>query len=200
MRGRAQGRDTGSVESSGMSTKILLVTGDSGESYEALYALHRFQEAGYDAVVASTSARRLHLVMHDFEPGWDTYIERKGYGLAADIAFDDVRVEEFGAVLLLGGRAPEFLRHIPRVVEIVREFASQGKPVFSICHGIQILVAADLVAGRTVTCYVHVRSEAERAGATYSEEQAVRDGGMVTAQTWESHPEFYRKVFECLEG
>ncbi len=181
-----------------MPKKILLVTGDSGEGYEALYALHRFREAGYDAVVASTSVRRLHLVIHDFEPGWDTYVERQGYGLAADVAFDDVDVSEFEAVLLLGGRAPEFLRHIPRVIEIVHEFASQGKPVFSICHGVQILVAAGLVAGRTVTCYAHVRSEVERAGATYSEDQAVSDGNMITAQTWESHPEFYRKVFECL--
>lgn len=183
-----------------MPKRILLVTGDSGESYEALYALHRFQEAGCEAVVGATSARRLHLVMHDFEPGWDTYVERPGYGLEADIAFDDVKVTDYDAVLLLGGRAPEFLRHIPRVVEIVREFAGSGKHVFSICHGIQILVAADLVAGRTVTCYEHVRSEAERAGATYSEEQAVRDGNIVSAQTWESHPEFYRKVFECLQA
>ena len=183
-----------------MSKRILLVTGDSGESYETLYALHRFEEAGHEAVVAAPSARRLHLVMHDFEPGWDTYIERQGYGVAADIAFDDVSVDEYDAVLLLGGRAPEFLRHIPRVIEVVREFAGQGKPVFSICHGIQILVAADLLKGRTVTCYVHVRSEAERAGATYSTEQAVRDGNLVSAQTWESHPQFYRRVFECLES
>ena len=182
-----------------MAKRILLVTGDSGESYEALYALHRFREAGHEPVVAAPSARRLHLVMHDFEPGWDTYIERQGYGLEADTDFDSVRVGEFDAVLLLGGRAPEFLRHIPRVVEIVREFAGLGKPVFSICHGIQILVAADLVAGREVTCYVHVRSEAERAGGLYSEEQSVRDGNLVSAQTWESHPEFYRQVFECLD-
>ncbi len=183
-----------------MAKKILLVTGDSGESYEALFALHRFQEAGYDAVVAAPSARRLHLVMHDFEPGWDTYIERQGYGLEADIAFDDVAVGDYAAVLLLGGRAPEFLRHIPRVVEIVREFAAQGKPLLSICHGIQILAAADLLDGKTVTCYVHVRSEAERAGATYSALQAVRDGNLVSAQTWESHPDFYREVFACLEA
>ena len=183
-----------------MARKILLVTGDSGESYEALYALHRFQEAGYEAEVGAPSARRLHLVMHDFEPGWDTYIERQGYGLEADIAFDDVIVDDYAAVLLLGGRAPEFLRHIPRVIEIVQAFAQQGKPVFSICHGIQILVAADLVQGRNVTCYEHVRSEAERAGAQYCADQAVRDGNIVSAQTWESHPQFYRQVFSCLEG
>ena len=183
-----------------MAGRILLITGDSGESYEALFAVHRFREAGYEPVVAATSARRLHLVMHDFEPGWDTYVERQGYGMQADISFDDVVPAEYGAVLLLGGRAPEFLRHIPRVVEIVRAFSSLGRPIFSICHGIQILVAANLVEGRTVTCYVHVRSEAERAGAHYSERQAVRDGNIVSAQTWESHPEFYREVFACLEG
>ncbi len=182
-----------------MRKRILLVTGDSGESYETLYAMHRFREAGCEAVVSAPAARRLHLVMHDFEPGWDTYIERQGYGVEADISFDSVDVRDYDAVLLLGGRAPEFLRHIPRVIEIAREFASSGKPVFSICHGIQILVAAGLVAARRVTCYMHVRSEAERAGAVYCEDEAVRDGNIVTAQTWESHPEFYRKVFECLE-
>ncbi len=183
-----------------MAQKILIVTGDAGEGYEAWYAVHRLREAHYEPVVAAPSARRLHMVMHDFEPGWDTYIERQGYGLNADIAFDDVDVADYEAVMLLGGRAPEFLRHIPRVVEIVREFAARGRPIFSICHGIQILVAADLVAGRTVTCYLHVRSEAERAGAEYSTEQAVRDGRLVSAQTWESHPEFYRLVFECLRA
>ncbi len=181
-----------------MSDKILIVTGDAGESYEALYAYHRFLEAECEAVVAAPSARRLHLVMHDFEPGWDTYIERQGYGLEAHVGFDDVNVDEFDAVLLLGGRAPEFLRHIPRVTEIVREFDRQGKWIFSICHGIQILVAADLIAGCTVTCYEHVRSEAERAGAAYSTSEAVRDGRIVSAQTWQSHPEFYREVFRCL--
>lgn len=181
-----------------MSKRILIVTGDAGESYEALYAYHRFLEAEYDPVVAAPSARRLHLVMHDFEPGWDTYIERRGYGLEAQAAFDDVSVDAFHAVLLLGGRAPEFLRHIPRVTEIVREFDRQEKWIFSICHGIQILVAADLIAGRTVTCYEHVRSEAERAGATYAADEAVRDGRIVSAQTWQSHPEFYREVFRCL--
>ena len=181
-----------------MTKRILIVTGDAGESYEALYAYHRFLEAEYEPVVAAPAARRLHLVMHDFEPGWDTYIERRGYGLEAQAAFDDVNVDAFDAVLLLGGRAPESLRHIPRVIQIVREFDRQGKWIFSICHGIQILAAADLIAGCTVTCYEHVRSEAERAGAAYAASQAVRDGRIVSAQTWQSHPEFYREVFRCL--
>ena len=98
-------------------TRILLITGDAGESYECLYARHRLLEAGYLPAVAAPSLRRLHLVIHDFEPGWDTYIERQGYGADADLTFDDVRVDDYAAVLVLGGRAPEYFRHDARVVE-----------------------------------------------------------------------------------
>ncbi len=179
--------------------KILVVTGDGGEAYEALYAVHRLREAGCQPVVAAPSARRLHLVMHDFEPGWDTYIERQGYGLAADVAINDVDPTAFDAVLLLGGRAPEYLRNNARLVQLVKEFDGAGKWIFAICHGVQILVTAGLVAGKRVTCYEHVRAETEFAGATWVGEQSVRDGRIVTAQTWQSHPEFYREVLSCLE-
>jgi len=154
--------------------KILIITGDGGEAYETLYAVHRFREEGWQAVVAAPSRRRLHLVMHDFEPGWDTYIERPGYGLESDIAFDQVRVDDFDAVLIAGGRAPEYLRNNAVVVELIRAFDRAGKWIFAICHGIQVLVAAGIVAGKRVTCYEHVRSEAEKAGATFVSEQAVR--------------------------
>jgi len=178
--------------------KILIVTGDGGESYEALYAVHRFQEAGWNTEVAAPAARRLHLVMHDFEPGWDTYVERPGYGLDADIAFDDVNSSSYEAILLLGGRAPEYLRNNKRLLELVREFDAQGKWIFSICHGVQILAAAGLTKNKCVTCYEHVRFEAEQAGATYAQEQAVRDGRIISAQTWQSHPDFYREIFAAL--
>ena len=183
-----------------MSRKILIVTGDAGESYEALYAVHRFREAGDTAVVAAPSHRRLHLVMHDFEPGWDTYVERPGYGLAADISFDAVRVDDYDAILLLGGRAPEYLRHNRRLIEIVREFDQKQKWIFSICHGMQILVAAGLVSGRKVTCYEHVRFEAEQGGAAWQTPEALRDGRLISAQTWQSHPDFYRLIFAALSG
>ena len=140
-----------------MSQRILLITGDAGESYECLYARHRFMEAGCKPVVAGPSRKRMNLVIHDFEPGWDTYIERIGYIQESDIAFDEVVVDEYDAVLLLGGRAPEYLRHDPRVINIVKEFAEKDKWIFAICHGIQILIAADLVAHRTLTCYENVR-------------------------------------------
>ena len=182
-----------------MST-VLIITGDGGESYEALYALHRFQEEEWDAVVAAPSRRRLNLVMHDFKPGWDTYIERRGYGLAADVAFEDVKVDDYAAVLVLGGRAPEYLRNNAGLLEIVREFDRQKKWVFGICHGVQILAAAGLVRDKRVTCYEHVRAEAVLAGGIFVGEQAVQDGRLITAQTWQSHPAFYREIFGQLSG
>ncbi len=178
--------------------KILVVTGDGGESYEALYAVHRLREAAYQPVVAAPSRRRLHLVIHDFEPGWDTYIEHPGYGLDADITFDEVAPADYCAILLLGGRAPEYLRNNIKLIELTREFARAGKWLFAICHGVQVLTVAGLAAGKRMTCYEHVRSEVEAAGGTFSKAQAVRDGKMVTAQTWQSHPEFYREMMACL--
>src|SRR6516165_4747941 len=97
---------------------------------------------------AAPSRRRLNLVMHDFKPGWDTYIERKGYGFEADLKFDDVKVAEYAAVLVLGGSAPEYLRNNAKLIEIVREFDRQGKWIFAICHGAQVLAAAGLTRGK----------------------------------------------------
>jgi protease I len=181
-----------------MKKRILIITGDGGESYEALYAIHRLREAGHTPVVAAPSKRPLNLVQHDFEPGWDTYIERPGYRVAADLALADAAVDDFDAVLILGGRAPEYLRHDRRAVELVRRFDAAGKWVFAICHGIQLLITAGLARGKRLTSYENVRCEVEIAGGAWDERQAVRDGRVVTAQTWQSHPEFYREVFACL--
>ena len=183
------------------SKSILIVTGDAGESYECLYARHRMLEAGLVPRIAAPSQRRLHLVIHDFEPGWDTYVERPGYGVDSEMTFAEVRVADYDAVIVLGGRAPEYLRHDPRVLDIVRAFDQQGKWIFAICHGVQILAAAGLVRNRRVTAYENCRWEIEAAGATYvTADQAVRDGRLVTGQTWQSHPEFYRLVFQCLNA
>ncbi|MBA3975925.1 MAG: protease [Candidatus Solibacter sp.] len=181
-----------------MPRKILIVTGDAGESYETLYALHRFQEAGDEAVIAAPSVRRLHLVMHDFEPGWDTYIERTGYGCDSQISISEAKSSGYDAILLIGGRAPEYLRHNDDLIRLVNEFNDAGKWVWAICHGIQILVAAGLVRDRCVTCYEHVRFEVAQAGGTWDQRQAVRDGRIITAQTWQSHPGFYRLIFNAL--
>ena len=184
-----------------MMKAILVITGDGGECYEALYAVHRFREAGYEQRVAAPSRKRLHLVSHDFEPGWDTYVERPGYRLEADLSFAEARVEDYEAALVLGGRAPEYLRHDARVLALLREFRERGKWVFAICHGVQVLASAGLVRGARATAYEHCRTDVVLGGGEYvPDQQAVRDGRMVTAQTWQSHPEFYREVMACLGG
>lgn len=181
--------------------KILIITGDAGESYECLYAKHRFEEAGYKAIIAAPSKKRLNLVIHDFEPGWDTYIEKSGYMVASDITIPEVKEGEYEAILLLGGRAPEYLRNDPKLIQLVQQFDIAEKYIFAICHGIQILVTAGLVQDKNITCYEHVKFEVEACGGTFvAKDQAVKDGRIVTGQTWQSHPEFYRMVFECLEN
>jgi len=180
--------------------KILIVTGDAGESFEILYVSHRLREAGYEPVIAAPSVKRLNLVIHDFEPGWDTYVERQGYILSSDIAFDDVDPDDYRAILFPGGRAPEYLRNDQRVVNMAKEFYESGKFVFAICHGVQILVPAGLLEGRKVACYEHVKYEVESGGGIYvTPDEAVRDGRVVTGKTWQSHPEFYKLVFNCLK-
>src|SRR5689334_5037323 len=147
--------------------KILLVTGDAGESFEILYASHRLREAGYTPVIAAPAVKLLNLVIHDFEPGWDTYVERKGYRVESNISFKDVDTSDYHSILLIGGRAPEYLRNDSRVIEIVQDFYNSGKYVFAICHGIQILVTAGLVDQKRITCYEHVKFEVEACGGIY---------------------------------
>ena len=181
-----------------MSKKVLIVTGDGGDGYEALYACHRFQEARWEPIVAAPSRGPLHLLFFDDEPGWETYVERPGPRLDADVVIAAVAAHEFGALLLPGGRAPEYLRNDPDVLELARDFAAQGKCICAIGHGIQVLAAVGLTKGRTVTCHANVRIEVERSGGAFSSQPAVRDGNLVTAQSWRAHPEFYREIFSVL--
>jgi protease I len=181
--------------------KILMITGDAGESFEILFASHRLREAGYIPVIAAPAVRRLNLVIHDFEPGWDTYVERKGYLVESDISFADVNVADYEALLMPGGRAPEYLRNDPTVISIVKKFSKENKYIFAICHGVQILVTAGLVGDKKIACYEHVKFEVEACGGIYvTHQEAVIDGKIVTGKTWQSHPEFYRLVFSCLEN
>jgi len=180
--------------------KILIITGDAGESFEILYATHRLREAGYETVIAAPAVKPLNLVIHDFEPGWDTYVERKGYIVESQISFDEVAPDDYRAVLIPGGRAPEYLRNDPRVISITKEFYNSGKYVFAICHGVQILVTAGLVDKRKIACYEHVKFEVESCGGLYvTPDEAVKDGRIVTGKTWQSHPEFYKILFSCLK-
>jgi protease I len=181
-----------------MTRKILIVTGDGGDSYEALYACHRFLEAGWHPVVAAPTRRRLHLLLHDADPDWDTYVERQGHSVEADIAITAVAAKDFAALVILGGRAPEYLRNEQSVLDLVSEFARQDKIIGAIGHGVQVLTAAGLTKGRTVTCHKNIQVEVERDGGRYMAKPAVRDGKLITAQSWRCHPEFYREVFSCL--
>jgi deglycase len=182
-----------------VNNKILVITGDAGESFEILYATQRLQEAGYETVIAAPAVRPLNLVIHDFEPGWDTYVERRGYLVEAQISFDEVAPEDYKAILIPGGRAPEYLRNDPRVINITKAFYKSGKYVFAICHGVQVLVTAGLVDKRKIACYEHVKFEVESCGGIYvTPDEAIKDGRIVTGKTWQSHPEFYKIVLSCL--
>ena len=180
--------------------KILIVTDDAGESFEILYAQHRFAEAGWSPVIGASKKKAIHGVIHDFEPGWTTYVEKPGYRIEADIALSQAKAKDYEAVMLIGGRAPEHLRNHTKLIKFVQEFHKGGKWIFSVCHGIQILAAAGLLKGRKVTCYENVRLEVAQAGGKWINQQSVVDGNLVTAQTWESHADFYRDIFRCLEG
>lgn len=182
-----------------MSRKVLIVTGDGGDSYEALYACQRCLESDWEPVVAAPARRRLHMVVHDAEPGWETYVERPGHSLEAHVAITAVATREFAAIIVIGGRAPEYLRNDSSLLSLVREFATHQKCVCAIGHGIQVLAAAGLVRGKVVTGHPHVRIEVDRSGGTYADKPAVRDGRFITAQSWRAHPEFYRELFACLE-
>ena len=172
--------------------------GDGGESYETWFSVHRFREAGYETVVAAPEIKRMNLVIHDFEPGWDTYMERSGYIMKSDITFDKVNVKDYIAVVCIGGRSPEYLRNNAKVISILQEFDKREKWVWALCHGVQLPAAAGIIKGKKVTCYEHVRLEVIAAGAIYQKKKAVRDGRLVTCPTWVEHPEFYQLVFQCL--
>ncbi len=180
--------------------KILIVTDDAGESFEILYAQHRFAEAGWVPVIGASKKKVLHGVIHDFEPGWTTYVEKPGYRIEADIALSQAKTKDYEAVMLIGGRAPEHLRHHAKLIKFVQEFHESGKWIFSVCHGIQILAAAGLLKGCKVTCYKNVRLEVGQVGGKWINKQSVVDKNLVTAQTWESHADFYGDIFRCLNN
>jgi protease I len=181
-----------------MPRKILIITDDAGESFEILYARFRLREAGFEPVIAASQKKRLNAVIHDFNPGWNTYIEKPGYLIESDLAFEDVNADDYEAILMVGGRAPEFLRHNEVLIGLVQKFHADGKWILAICHGIQILLAAGIGKGLKLTCYENVRFEFECVGGIWVNEQCVRDGKIVTGQTWESHSEFYAEVLKAL--
>jgi protease I len=180
--------------------QVLLVIGDAAEVLDTMYPLHRVREDGYRVVVAGPERRVYHLVIHDIPPGWDVTQELAGYRLAADVAFRDVRPEEFAGLVITGGRAPEYLRYDEDLMRITRHFFEKDKPVASICHGIEIVATAGVIRGRAVTTVPKCRFDAEVCGGRFVNEEVVVDGNLVTARTWKDNHAWMREFMKILNA
>ncbi len=169
--------------------QVLLVIGDAAEVTDTLYPYFRVQEEGCRCVVAGPEKRTYHLVMHDRHPDWDITVESPGYRFAADIAFRDIRPEEYVGLIISGGRAPEYLRYDADLMRVTRHFFTENKPVACVCHGIEIIAAADVIRDRKITTVAKCRFDAEFSGATYEDSPVVVDGNLVCARTfWDNAP------------
>ena len=184
--------------------KILFPIGDASEAMDTLYPLFRVAEEGCEAVVAGPEARMYHLVLHEIPPDaaipWDITRESAGYHLKATRAFRDVDPEDFDALFVSGGRAPEYLRYDQDLLRITRHFFEAGKPVACVCHGIEILSAAGVIRGREVTTVAKCALDAEQGGARYVDRAAVVDGPLVTARTWHDSAPFMREFMRKIRG
>src|SRR4029453_314379 len=176
-----------------MSKKILMLVGDYGEDYEIMVPFQTLLAVGHmvhTVCPGKKAGERVRTAIHDFE-GDQTYSEKRGHDFTLNATFDDVRAEDYAALVIPGGRAPEYLRLNAPVLDLVRHFFSEQKPVAAICHGAQILTAAGVVKGRRVSAYPAVGPEVTLAGGQYAEipiDQAVVDGNLVTAPAWPAHP------------
>lgn len=185
--------------------KILMLVGDYVEDYEVMVPFQMLSMVGHQvhAVCPGKKAgEQVRTAVHDFE-GDQTYSEKRGHNFTLNATFDEIRPEEYDALVIPGGRAPEYIRLNGRVLEIVRHFAQARKPIASICHGQQVLAAAGVVEGRLCTAYPAVMPDLLRAGARWAEvnetfSNATVDGNLVTAPAWPAHPEWMRKFLEVL--
>lgn len=178
--------------------KLLLVIGDAAEVLDTMYPLFRLREEGYQVDVAGPEKRVYHLVQHDTHPDWDITIESPGYKLAADIAFCDIKVDDYVGIVISGGRAPEYLRYDEHLLRVVRQFMERRAPVASVCHGIEILAAADVIRGVAVTSVSKCRLDAEFSGGRYVNQEVVVAGNLVTARTWHDNPAWMREYVKLL--
>jgi protease I len=182
---------------------ILMLVGDYVEDYEVMVPFQALLMVGHavHAVCPGKKAgERVRTAIHDFE-GDQTYSEKPGHNFALNADFDVVSPQDFDALVIPGGRAPEYLRLNPRVLEIVRHFDAATKPIAAICHGAQILAAAGVVKGRKCSCYPAVGPEVTLAGGTYADipvDAAYVDGNLVTAPAWPAHPAWLAEFLKLL--
>lgn len=181
-------------------TKILILTGDAAESLEVMYPYQRLQEEGYEVRIAAPSKKKLQFVVHDFEEGYDTYTEKPGYTWQADLAFADVRPEEYAAVVIPGGRAPEYIRNDPDFQRVVKHFFEADKPVAQLCHAPLALASVGLLEGRKTAAYPALAPDVQAAGAQFVDSEAVVDGLMVSARAWPDHPAWMREFMQILRS
>ena len=183
--------------------KILMLVGDYVEDYEVMVPFQALQMAGHTvhAVCPDKKAgATVRTAIHDFE-GDQTYSEKRGHNFALNASFDEVQPENYDALVIPGGRAPEYLRLKEKVITIVRHFSDTGKPIAAICHGAQILAAAKVLKGRSCSCYPAVSPEVVAAGGAYVDlrmDEAYRDGDLVTAPAWPAHPAWLAAFLRVL--
>ncbi len=179
--------------------KVLIVTGDAAESLEVMYPYQRLKEEGYEVHIAAPSRKKLRFVVHDFEPGYDTYTEKPGYSWDADLAFSDVNVADYAALVIPGGRAPEYIRNNSDCQKIVRHFFEQQKPVAQLCHAGLVLAAAGVLKGRRTAAYPALEPDITAAGAEFVNSEAVVDGMMVSGRASPDHPAWMREFIRVLK-
>ena len=183
--------------------KLLMLTGDYVEDYEVMVPFQALQMVGHrvDAVCPGKRAGEfVRTAIHDFE-GDQTFSEKRGHNFTLNATFDDVRAEDYDALVVPGGRAPEYIRLNARVLEIVRHFAAAGKPIAAICHAAQVLAAAGVLEGKTCSCYPAVSPDVACAGGKYVEvamDQAHTCGNLVTAPAWPAHPAWLAQFLQVL--
>ena len=186
-----------------MAKRILMLVGDFAEDYEVMVPFQALLAVGHTvhAVCPGKKAGdKIRTAIHDFE-GDQTYTEKRGHDFTLNATFADAKPERYDALVIAGGRAPEYLRLDETLLAVVRHFFAEEKPVAAICHGAQILTAAGVAKGRRISAYPAVAPEVRLAGAEYAEigiDKAVADRNLVTAPAWPAHPEWLAKFFEVL--
>jgi len=186
-----------------MGKKLLMIVGDFVEDYEVMVPFQTLRAVGHhvDAVCPKKSAGdSVRTAIHDFE-GDQTYSEKPGHNFALNATFDEVQEGDYDALVIPGGRAPEYLRLDARVLALVQAFAKAKKPIAAICHGAQLLAAAKVITGKRISAYPACAPEVELAGATYASisiDDAVTDGNFVTAPAWPAHPAWLAQFLTVL--
>jgi protease I len=184
--------------------KVLLPIGDATEAVDTLYPFFRIAEDDFQVVVAGPEARLYHMVLHEVPPNsdvpWDITQETPGYHIKAEIAFRDVEPTEYAGLFVSGGRAPEYLRYDKDLMRITRHFFESNKPVAVVCHGIEIVSAAGVIQGRTVTTVAKCALDCVQGKATYVDRPVVVDGNLVTARTWHDNTPFLKQFMKMLNA